>query len=286
MPFASREKGVILVAVLWICALIMWFALQIAAETRLQGEEQIHAIKKSQALFLALGGCYEALARMQGHDQAPAFGEQPSDQNWQPDGISRVVEYETGAAVVIVEPEEEKVNINKAGPEQLNAVFERAGIEDLGVANRLADLILDFVDRDNVPRLHGGEADFYRNLGLNYGPFDAPFTSIDQLLLIPGITQELYYGYERSESDLMLPAKNSLFSLCTIYGNNIKLSQTEDLEEREFGQKAPSWKQGGVYRIYSFGRSSNGPPVAGYCMIVKLGGDARHPYKVLYRRLL
>ena len=66
-----NSRGVVLIAVLWICALIMWFAFQISAQTRLQGEDQIHAIRKSQALHLAIGGCYEALARM-GQTPAPA----------------------------------------------------------------------------------------------------------------------------------------------------------------------------------------------------------------------
>ena len=59
-----NSRGVILIAVIWVCALIMWFSFQISAQTRLQGEDQLHAIRKSQALHLAIGGCYEALARM------------------------------------------------------------------------------------------------------------------------------------------------------------------------------------------------------------------------------
>ena len=58
------EEGVVIISVLWICALIMWFALQIGAETRLQGEEELHHLRWSQAFYLATGGCYEALAHM------------------------------------------------------------------------------------------------------------------------------------------------------------------------------------------------------------------------------
>jgi len=35
MRILRREDGVIVIAVLWICALTMWFALQIGAESRL-----------------------------------------------------------------------------------------------------------------------------------------------------------------------------------------------------------------------------------------------------------
>jgi DNA uptake protein ComE-like DNA-binding protein len=287
-----REKGVILVAVLWICALIMWLALQIGAETRLQGEEQIHVTRKSQAYYLAIGGCFEALARMA---QAPSLNaEEPSDLNWLPDGLPRAVSYDTGVAVVVIESEEQKVNVNKAQPEQLKTVFDRAGAEE-SVSLKLADLIADFVDRDDIPRLHGGEKNQYKKWGLPYGPFNGPFTSLDQLLLIPGITHQLYYGYvrtsgtespERSEifKDLLIPSKDSFFSLCTIYGNNTRLPQAPETEE--LALKPLVWKQGGIYRILSFGKSFNGPPAVCYWMVVRLTATGRNPYKVLYRKVL
>ena len=59
-----REKRAVLIAVLWICALVMWFTLQIGAMTRMQGEEQVHLFRRAQAHYLAIGGCYEALARI------------------------------------------------------------------------------------------------------------------------------------------------------------------------------------------------------------------------------
>ena len=36
-----------------------------------------------------------------------------------------------------------------------------------------------------------------RRLGLPYGPFNGPLLSLDQMLLIPGITEQLLYGYMR-----------------------------------------------------------------------------------------
>ena len=117
----TTDRGVVLIAVLVVCALIMWFAFQISAQTRLQGEDRIHAIRKSQALHLAIGGCYEALARM---GQAPPLRmDQTVDLNWQPDGRPRIVEYKTGIAVVIIEPEDTKVNVNigPGGPTQAGA---------------------------------------------------------------------------------------------------------------------------------------------------------------------
>lgn len=287
----SDQRGVVLVAVLWMSALIMWFAFQISAETRLQGEDQIHSIRRSQALHLAIGGGYEALARM---GQPPPFRtDEPPDLNWQPDGRPRLVEYQTGAAIVIIEAEDLKVNVNRAGQVQLKQALERAGA-DPALSERIADSILDFIDNDDNTRLHGAEKDAYRKLGLNQLPFNGQLTSLDQLLLVPGITQQLFYGFGKQTDTggnghpeipggLMIPAKNSLWSLLTIYGNNVNLPR--DLET-ETEIRPTTWRPGGIYRILSFGRSANGPPVVGMWITVRFGGDSRNPYKILSRKVL
>ncbi len=171
----------------------MWFAFQISAQTRLMGEDRIHSIRDSQALYLAIGGCYEALARM---GQAPPLRtDTPLDLNWQPDGRPRIVEYNSGIAVVIIEPEEIKVNVNSAQEVQLRQVLQKAGADEL-TSEKLADRILDFIDADDIPRPQGMEKDDYIKAGLNYIPFNGPLTDLDQLLLVPGISQQLFYGYD------------------------------------------------------------------------------------------
>lgn len=285
----SGEKGVVLIAVLWICALIMWFALQISAQTRLQGEDQIHSLRKSQALYIAIGGCNEALARM---GQPPPL--RLDDSSWQPDGKPRIVEYLTGQAVVIVESEDQKVNVNKARSPQLKQVLEKAGV-DQTASESLGDFILDFIDKDDTPRLHGAEAGFYQKSGRSYGPFDGPLTSLDQLLLVPGVTDRLFYGYEsRSDptapdmpgiyQEFLIPSKYSLFNMLTIYGNNTNLPSTFDEEETD--PRPLTWKGGGVYRILSFGKTTAGPPTVAIWMTVRFNPQDRSPYKILSRKVM
>lgn len=291
-PSIKRGRGVVLVAALWICALIMWFAFQISAETHLQGEETVLSIRKSQAFHYAVGGCYEALARM--GQPPPLRINEPPDLNWQPDGKPRIVEYRTGNALVIIEPEDSKVNVNKAGPLQIRQILEKAGVEETRLEN-LADAILDFIDQDDTPRIHGMEKDAYRAGGLNHIPFNGALTSLDQLLLVPGITQQLYYGYYGSEEngsgdipeifrDCLVPGRYSLFRMLTIYGSNTGLSRI--LLERDAADAPVTWKPGGTYRILSFGKSVNGPPAVGISLTVRFSPDGRNPYKVLGRKVL
>ena len=286
-----NSRGVIFIAVIWVCALIMWFSLQISAQTRLQGEDQIHAIRKSQALHLAIGGCYEALARL---GQSPPVLNRGVNLNWQPDGQPHIVEYETGIALVIIESENTKVNVNMAQEVQLRQVLQRAGANELG-SEELADRIMDFIDADDIARPHGMERDGYIKLGLNYVPFDGPLTSLDQLLLIPGLSQQLFYGYDQGMDermrelpeilrDIAIPGKNSLFSLLTIYGTNVTLAQNEE-QQGAMPQPVPL-AAGSIYRILSFGKTPNGPPSVGIWLTVSLAGDVTKPYKILSRKTM
>jgi len=288
----SSVRGVVLIAVLWSCALIMWFAFQISAQTRLLGEDRIHSIRNSQALYLAIGGCYEALARM---GQAPPLKmDKPLDLNWQPDGLPHIVEYNSGIAVVIIEPEEIKVNVNAAQEAQLRQVLQSAGADEL-TSEKLADRIIDFTHAGAIPRPQGMEKDDYIKAGLNYIPFNGPLTDLDQLLLVPGLSQQLFYGFnqgieERMREfpeilkDIVIPGKNSLFSLLTIYGTNINLAQEDEQQEAMLQPK--TWVPGGIYRILSFGKTPNGPPSAGIWMVVRLAGDSASPYKILSRKTM
>ncbi len=287
------EQGVVIISVLWICALIMWFALQIGAETRLQGEEELHHLRWSQAFYLATGGCYEALARM---GSAPPSGfEETPEQDWQPNGVPHVVDYRTGQAMVMIESENRKVNVNLAGHEQLKAALEKAGLNE-GDADVLADRIRDFIDQDDIPGLKGAEKDRYAAEGLSYGPFNGPLTSLDQLLLVPGITQQIFYGYgsrddtlqEEYESGIYippaLPRPHSLFQVLTVYGKNTFLQDNE--EDQETIRENITWENGGIYRILSAGITSSGPPAVIIWLTVRLAPEKEEGYEVLYRKIL
>lgn len=287
----SSVRGVVLIAVLWSCALIMWFAFQISAQTRLLGEDRMHSIRDSQALYLAIGGCYEALARM--GQARPLKADQPLDLNWQPDGLPRIVRYNSGIAVVIIEPEEIKVNVNSVQEVQLRQVLQNAGADELA-SEKLADRILDFIDADDIPRPKGMEKDDYIKAGLNYIPFNGPLTDLDQLLLVPGISQQLFYGYATGidarmgefpeiSQGLVIPAKNSLFSLLTIYGGNTNLSPGLGGQQDSMFK---FWRPGGIYRILSFGKSASGPPSAGVWLTVRYTSAGEKPYQILSRKVM
>jgi type II secretory pathway component PulK len=65
-----------------------------------------------------------------------------------------------------------------------------------GMTENIADAILDWMDGDSESRQMGAEADYYSALMVPYGPRNAVPTSIEELLLVKGVTRELLFGVD------------------------------------------------------------------------------------------
>lgn len=63
-----------------------------------------------------------------------------------------------------------------------------------GMTAQIADCILDWLDPDDVPRANGAERDFYSSRG--YAPKNGPFETVEELLLVNGITPQLLFGQD------------------------------------------------------------------------------------------
>jgi general secretion pathway protein K len=73
--------------------------------------------------------------------------------------------------------------------EALRILFETRAI-DLDPV----DAILDWIDIDESPRPGGVESEYYQSLEVPYTSRNGPMASIEELLLIPGITPDAYFG--------------------------------------------------------------------------------------------
>ena len=74
------------------------------------------------------------------------------------------------------------------------------------------DAILDWLDSDDETRPEGAEYDFYAEQELGYSCKNAPMDSLDELLLIKGVTPEMFFGNREAG---FLP----LTELLTVHGN-------------------------------------------------------------------
>lgn len=88
---------------------------------------------------------------------------------------------------------ERKVNINIASQDVLERAFMMIGV-DPSEQQVVIDSIFDWKDPDDDPRLSGNESDFYLAQDPPYYAKNGPLDDISELLLIAGVTDDLYRG--------------------------------------------------------------------------------------------
>lgn len=67
----------------------------------------------------------------------------------------------------------------------------RALLEDLGLEERLADTLADWIDSDEEPRLQGAEGpDYYTGLAVPYNPRNGYLSTVEEIRMIRGYTPE------------------------------------------------------------------------------------------------
>lgn len=77
-----------------------------------------------------------------------------------------------------------------------------------GMTYELADAILDFIDEDETTRTSGCESDYYQSLQPAYASKNSPLESLDELLLVRGVTPEYLYGEDANRNGLLDPNEN------------------------------------------------------------------------------
>lgn len=63
-----------------------------------------------------------------------------------------------------------------------------------GMTEDVADAILDWIDEDDETRPYGAESDYYPTLATPYDPANGPLRSVEELLLVRGVTPSLLFG--------------------------------------------------------------------------------------------
>ncbi|HVT30911.1 MAG TPA: hypothetical protein VHE81_23095, partial [Lacipirellulaceae bacterium] len=72
-----------------------------------------------------------------------------------------------------------------------------------GMTDPIADAILDWIDPDSDQRENGAERDYYATLAPPYAPRNGPLGSIDELLLVRGVTPALLYGADLNRNGVV-----------------------------------------------------------------------------------
>jgi general secretion pathway protein K len=90
---------------------------------------------------------------------------------------------------------ERKVNINSASRQTIQQVLDLMGVDSFD-AYTILDSIEDWRDADSNPHVNGAESDYYLTLPQPYVAKDGPLDDLSELLLVRGVTREIYWGLQ------------------------------------------------------------------------------------------
>ncbi len=112
---------------------------------------------------------------------------------WKTDDTPYQGQIGDGLYTVRITNEQGKVDINTASEVVLKNLFINLGVQ-AEEADTIVDSIMDWKDPDDLHRLHGAESDYYMSLPNPYKAKDADFETLEELLLVKGMTSEILYG--------------------------------------------------------------------------------------------
>jgi len=209
------KRGSALLTVLWACAAMAAIALAVANTVRGEAERAATSSESMRAYYLAAGAVDRALLWVEwglngatNRDGTPRFYHPPMP-------LLRM-EFPEGEAVVEMIPEVSKLDINRATREELARLIAAAGAPEQ--AMDLSAAILDW--RSGGPDGQGGVFDdWYATRQPSFRPPHASFQEIEELLLVRGMTPELFYGgYRHNDEGSPLPF-GGLRDCLSVYGS-------------------------------------------------------------------
>jgi len=191
---ARRQRGVALLAVLWLSVALTMIAMTTAYVVRTEAAAVGNHLDSERAGWLARGAVQAAVYAVlhSGGDRATAAPDASLIQQMHPQQRWLRYEFETGSAVVEVVPENAKLNVNQASPEQLAALFVLLYRPDLQ-SRELAEAIVDW----RSPRASSVATTFdmlYAALPEPYQAHHAPLEELEELLAVKGMDRDLFFG--------------------------------------------------------------------------------------------
>lgn len=225
IPPTLDSRGVALLMVLWVITILSVVVLEFCFAMRTEMNLTRNYQEQLQLYAVAQGSVQRTIAelvlkhdpRIQQMRRAAKEEEIPAEsKEWITDGREYLMAFEGAEAVVRVMGEAGKVSINRVSDATLRKIMSALGLEG-ETRDIVVDSILDWRDPDDFIRVNGAENEYYQSLKEPYDSKNGPFDSVEELLLVRGITPELYYGKKKKEGDEDKEERVALKDIFSIY---------------------------------------------------------------------
>jgi general secretion pathway protein K len=193
------NRGVAMLMVIWVLMLLTVIVTEFCYTMRTRLNITRNLKESTQAYYIAVAGVSEALSAIL--RQRPAGGREGLGNNgigeeetqWRMNTDMPPISFAQGDYRVRIQNESGRININRAGEKLLQAILRGLELEEEKRAV-IIDSIMDWRDANDLHRPNGAEDDYYQGLEFPYDCRDGDFRSVDELLLVRGVTPEIFHG--------------------------------------------------------------------------------------------
>ena len=223
MKTINSESGVALIAVLWILLLLSVMAAGYASSTRLRAvtaRNQIETIKNRYNEKSALErGYYEYAKFIRNRNLLLRQEEMESltgqtVELWYPCYEPHLVGAEQQGVAIQIRYTQSRFNVNTLPAALWDSILLICGLDDLEQRSQIRDTVLDWIDADSLHHLQGVEAEYYQEQTPEYYCKNNEIQVLDELLLLRGVTPDLYYGNTE---------RPGLVDFLSVYGSDDKI---------------------------------------------------------------
>jgi type II secretory pathway component PulK len=217
------REGFVLLAVLVVIVVLSLAAYQYGELMTAEYRAASQGSRAAQAKALADSGIYYACGALaDANTMSGTLGGNPFDNPTSFRGIvvsANDTPYRQGRFTLIVGPDPDAAGtagatptygaVDESGKINLNALLQ---IDSSGqtaynmlmllpnMTDDIANAIIDWLDPDDTPRENGAESDYYQGLNPPYRAKNGPLNTLDELLLVRGVTPQLLFGNDRNRN--------------------------------------------------------------------------------------
>lgn len=223
------ERGIALVLVLWVLMLLFVIVFEFCSTMRIEATITKNFKEGERSYYFAQAGINRAIIELvktksdvkkfqgskdtlvdkedrRGSDKYEEEEEEELEE-WVPREQPYTFLFEDGECEVTIGDEGSKINLNwiaakaKSDRQSLADILERScGLYDVE-RDTIVDSIIDWVDKDHEHLMSGAEDEYYESLEDPYECRDGEFVIVEELLLVRGVTEDIYYGRFNPEDE-------------------------------------------------------------------------------------
>lgn len=194
----QNPRGIALITVILIIVILVAVVIELNRSSRADIYDAANLSDGIKLTYIAKSGFYGAAALLTNSPNNYVTLQDLA--NMETVSLQSNTLFPEGYFITRIEDEAGKIPLNKlVSDEKYEKMLRRLlGQPEFGLEARkieeIVDSIKDWIDADDSTSSYGAESSYYASLDPPYTAKNAPFDCIEELLMVKGITKEIFYG--------------------------------------------------------------------------------------------